>query len=51
METLLGDSSHGRVRCIDSQGDGSSGFGVSKDRNSGQEELGALEGGVEHGGL
>ena len=45
-ETLLKNSTHMRVRCINSQGDGSSRFRVSKDRNRGKEELGMLEGGV-----
>ena len=40
-----------RVGCINSQGDGCSGFKVSKDRNRGEEELGMMEGGVKDRGL
>ena len=42
--TLLKNSTHMRVGCINRQGDGCSGFRVRKDRNRGKEELGAVEG-------
>ena len=50
MATLLEDSTHMRVRCIDSQGDGCSGYKVRKDRNGGEKELGMMDSGVKFGG-
>ena len=49
-ETLLKNSTHVRVKRINSQGDVSTGFRVSKDRDRGKEELGMAEGGVENWG-
>ena len=47
---MLKNSTHMRVGCINSQGDGCSRFRVSKDMDRGKEELGVTECGVKDGG-
>ena len=48
---MLKNSTHMRVGCINSQGDGYSGFRVNKDRDRGEEDLGLTESGVKNRGL